>query len=169
MTSRADKLGRMVSLLKLQLRLSEWQLAHLRQQERSLQDEQEWLVGTLNEGKPPAGSSSESIARRLTRASVGARAIQAQASQQLDQVRTESRRVKQFEQVAKAALADKGWSVRQAYEGIAILQGPNGVVEAVSGQQVPGLGRIEEIKNENGRLVVESSGGVIYSSRKATP
>jgi hypothetical protein len=63
----------------------------------------------------------------------------------------------------------KGWSVRQAYEGIAILQGPNGVIEAVLGQQVPGLGRIEEIRNENGRLVVESSGGVIYSSRKATP
>lgn len=63
----------------------------------------------------------------------------------------------------------KGWSVRQAYEGIAILQGPNGVIEAVLGQQVPGLGRIEEIRNENGRLVVESSGGIIYSSRKATP
>jgi len=63
----------------------------------------------------------------------------------------------------------KGWSVRQAYEGIAILQSPNGVVEVVLGQQVPGLGRIEEIRNESGRLVVESSGGVIYSSRKATP
>jgi hypothetical protein len=34
---------------------------------------------------------------------------------------------------------------------------------------VPGLGRIEEIRSENGRLVVEASGGVIYSSRKATP
>jgi hypothetical protein len=63
----------------------------------------------------------------------------------------------------------KGWSVRQAYEGIAILQSPNGVIEAVLGQQVPGLGRIEEIRSENGRLVVESSGGVVYSSRKATP
>jgi hypothetical protein len=61
----------------------------------------------------------------------------------------------------------KGWSVRQAYEGIAILQGPSGVVEAVLGQQVPNLGRIEEIRNENGRLVVETSGGgVIYSGRK---
>jgi hypothetical protein len=60
----------------------------------------------------------------------------------------------------------KGWSVRQAYEGIAILQSPNGVVEIVLGQQVPGLGRVEEIKNENGRLVVETSAGVIYSSRK---
>jgi hypothetical protein len=60
----------------------------------------------------------------------------------------------------------KGWSVRQAYEGIAILQGPNGVVEAVLGQQVPNLGRIEEIRSENGRLVVETSGGVVYSARK---
>jgi hypothetical protein len=61
----------------------------------------------------------------------------------------------------------KGWSVRQAYEGIAILQGPSGVIEAVLGQQVPNLGRIEEIRNENGRLVVETSGGgVVYSARK---
>ena len=105
--SRADKLGRMVSLVKLQLRLSEWQLAQLRQQERSLQDEQEWLVGALNDDKPPAGSSNESIARRLNRTSVDARAIQAQAAQQLDQVRAENRRVKQLEEVAKAALADK--------------------------------------------------------------
>lgn len=107
MTSRADKLGRIVSLVKLQLRLSEWQLAQLRQQERNLHDEQTWLVGVLNERELPAGSSSESIARRLTRTSVGARALQARAAQQLDQVRAENRRVKQLEQVAKAALADK--------------------------------------------------------------
>jgi hypothetical protein len=65
--------------------------------------------------------------------------------------------------------AVKGWSVRDAYEGIAILQGPNGVVEGVLGQQVPGLGRIEEIKSENGRLIVLSSGGAVYSPRKGTP
>lgn len=63
----------------------------------------------------------------------------------------------------------KGWFVRQAYEGIAILQGPNGVVEAVLGQQVPGLGHIDEIKNENGRLVVLSSAGAILSARKGLP
>ena len=107
MTSRADKLGRMVSLVKLQLRLSEWQLAQLRQQERSLQDEQQWLIGALNAGKPPVGSSSEWISRRLNRTSVGARAVEEQASRQLDQVRVETRRVKQLEEVAKAALADK--------------------------------------------------------------
>jgi hypothetical protein len=34
---------------------------------------------------------------------------------------------------------------------------------------VPGLGRIEEIRSENGRLVVLSSSGAVYSARKATP
>src|SRR4051812_15649653 len=65
--------------------------------------------------------------------------------------------------------AVKGWSVKQAYEGVAILQGPGGVVEAVLGQQVPGLGRIEEIRTDNGRLVVLSSAGVILPARKASP
>ena len=107
MTSRADKLNRIVALVKLQLRLSEWQLAQLRQQEQTMQDEEAWLVGTLNEGKAPAGSSSESIARRLNRTSVGARAMKERAAMQLDKVRAENRRVKQLEDVARAALADK--------------------------------------------------------------
>jgi len=63
----------------------------------------------------------------------------------------------------------KGWSVREAYEGVAILQGPDGVVEAVLGQQVSGLGRIEDIRNENGRLVVLSGAGAILSARKGPP
>jgi hypothetical protein len=63
----------------------------------------------------------------------------------------------------------KGWSVRQAYEGIAILQGPNGLVEAILGQQVPGLGHIEGIRNENGRLLVLSSSGAILPARKGLP
>ena len=63
----------------------------------------------------------------------------------------------------------KGWSVRQAYEGIAILQGPNGLVEAILGQQAPGLGHIEEIRNENGRLLVLSSSGAILPARKGLP
>jgi hypothetical protein len=59
-----------------------------------------------------------------------------------------------------------GPPVRQAYEGIAILQGPASVVEVVLGQEVPGLGRIEEMKIENGQLVVVSSAGAIVPGRK---
>lgn len=107
MTSRAEKLGRMVSLMKLQLRLSEWQLAQLRQQEQSLQEEETYLVTALNDMRLPAGSSSDSIARRLTTTGAGARAVQARASRQIDQVRAENRRVKHLEEIAgKAAAAD---------------------------------------------------------------
>jgi hypothetical protein len=107
MKLRTEKLRRMVSLMKLQLRLSEWQLARLRQQEQDLQDEQAYLVGALNGTELPTGASSEFISRRLTTTSVGACAVQAHASQQLDQVQKDSRRVKQLEQVARAALVDK--------------------------------------------------------------
>jgi hypothetical protein len=105
MKSRAEKLARMVSLMKLQLRLSEWQLAQLRQQEQGLQEEEAYLVTALNDMRLPAGSSSESIARRLTTTGAGARAVQAKASRQMDQVRSENRRVKHLEQIARTAAA----------------------------------------------------------------
>ncbi len=106
MKSRAEKLGRMVSLMKLQLRLSEWQLARLRQQEHELQDQEAYLVGALNDMRLPTGSSSESISRRLTATSITARETQALASSQLEQVQAESQRLKQIERIATAAMAN---------------------------------------------------------------
>lgn len=93
--------------MKLQLRLSEWQLAQLRQQQQNLQEEEAYLVTALNEMRLPIGSSSESIARRLATTGAGARAIQAQASRQFDQVRAENRRVKHLEEIARAAAVAK--------------------------------------------------------------
>jgi len=103
MKSRAEKLGRIVSLVKLQLRLSEWQLAQLRQQEYELEDQESYLIGAFNDNQLPIGSSSESISRRLTATSVSARATQARASRQLEQVQAEGHRLKQLERIAKAA------------------------------------------------------------------
>ncbi|MCP3464125.1 hypothetical protein [Bradyrhizobium sp. CCGUVB23] len=107
MTSRAERLTRLVSLMKLQLRLSEWQLVQLRQREQHLQDEEVYLVGALNDAELPAGSSSYSISRRLATTSVGARAVQAEAEKQLGQVHAQSRRVKHLEQVARGVIASK--------------------------------------------------------------
>lgn len=56
-----------------------------------------------------------------------------------------------------------GWSVRRAYEGVAVLAGQPGVIEVAVGQNVPDLGRIEDIKYENGRWLVLTSKGVIRS------
>ena len=58
-----------------------------------------------------------------------------------------------------------GWRVRRAFEGVAVLEGQPGVIEVVLGQEVPNLGRIEEIKYENSRWQVLTSKGVILPSR----
>jgi cell division protein FtsB len=58
-----------------------------------------------------------------------------------------------------------GWRVRRAFEGVAILEGQPGVIEVVLGQEVPNLGRIEEIKYENNHWQVLTSRGVILPAR----
>lgn len=58
-----------------------------------------------------------------------------------------------------------GWRLRRAYEGVAILDGPLGVIEVVQGQDVPSLGRIDDIKFENGRWQVSTREGIILPAR----
>jgi hypothetical protein len=45
------------------------------------------------------------------------------------------------------------------------VEGRYGVVEIAPGDLVPGLGRIQEIKRQDGRWVVVTSRGLIISSR----
>ena len=58
-----------------------------------------------------------------------------------------------------------GWRVRRAYDGAAVLEGKSAVIEVVLGQDVPDLGRIQEIKYENNRWTVLTSRGIILSPR----
>jgi hypothetical protein len=56
-----------------------------------------------------------------------------------------------------------GWRVRRAYDDGAVLEGQYGVIEVVIGQDVPNLGRIQDIRYENGRWQVLTTKGVINS------
>jgi hypothetical protein len=59
-----------------------------------------------------------------------------------------------------------GWVVRDVYRGIAVIQGRRlGMVEVEPGDSVPGIGRIESIKKQDGRWVVVTSKGLITSPR----
>jgi hypothetical protein len=55
----------------------------------------------------------------------------------------------------------EGWNIRRARNGIALIQGRMGLVEIETGDRIPGLGRIEEIRRKDGRWVVVTSRGVI--------
>ena len=69
----------------------------------------------------------------------------------------------------KAAIKNslvEGWSLRKVYgSDAALVEGRYGVVEIVPGDLVPGLGRIQEIKRQDGHWVVVTSRGLIVSSR----
>jgi hypothetical protein len=60
----------------------------------------------------------------------------------------------------------EGWSLRRVYgSDSALVEGRYGVVEIVPGDLVPGLGRIQEIKRQDGHWVVVTSRGLIVSAR----
>jgi hypothetical protein len=58
----------------------------------------------------------------------------------------------------------EGWVLRDLFNGGALIQSPrNGVLEVIPGDNVPGLGRIDAIRRQDGRWVVVTSRGLIVS------
>lgn len=57
-----------------------------------------------------------------------------------------------------------GWVVRHVSRGVAVIQGRRiGAIEVEAGDIVPGVGRIESIRRQDGRWIVLTSKGVIAS------
>ncbi|MFD2183966.1 coiled-coil domain-containing protein [Rhodoplanes azumiensis] len=56
-----------------------------------------------------------------------------------------------------------GWVVRDVRRGIALIEGRYGLVEVETGDTLPGLGRIESIRKQDGRWLVVTSRGVIVA------
>ncbi|MFL6799831.1 MAG: hypothetical protein ACJ8F3_20745 [Xanthobacteraceae bacterium] len=65
---------------------------------------------------------------------------------------------------ANAGLVD-GWVVRDVHRNTALIEGRAGMLEVDKGDVVPGLGRIEAIRKQDGRWIVVTSKGLITSSR----
>jgi hypothetical protein len=55
----------------------------------------------------------------------------------------------------------KGWTLHDIADGVAILEGPNGIRRVKRGDLVPGVGRIESIVRWGKRWIVVTSSGLI--------
>ena len=54
--------------------------------------------------------------------------------------------------------------LRDVFNGGAMIQSPrNGILEVIPGDNVPGLGRIDGIRRQDGRWVVVTSRGLIVA------
>ncbi|MEA2978475.1 MAG: hypothetical protein QOF09_298 [Alphaproteobacteria bacterium] len=59
----------------------------------------------------------------------------------------------------------EGWRLRDFYDGRAIVESRNGTLFRIGpGSNVPGLGKVETIKRENGKVVVVTANGIIAAS-----
>ena len=58
-----------------------------------------------------------------------------------------------------------GWVVRDVQRGTALIEGRMGLVEVDQGDVVPGLGRVDAIRKQDGRWVVVTSKGLIMPPR----
>jgi hypothetical protein len=59
----------------------------------------------------------------------------------------------------------EGWVVRDVYRGTALIEGRMGVIEVDQGEVVPGLGRVDAIRKQDGRWVVVTPKGLIMPAR----
>ncbi len=55
----------------------------------------------------------------------------------------------------------EGWTLRDATNGTATLEGPNGTWRVVRGDTVPGLGKVDSIFQWGNRLMVSTSKGLV--------
>jgi hypothetical protein len=59
----------------------------------------------------------------------------------------------------------EGWRLRDFYSGRALVESRNGTLfEVQPGSNLPGLGKVETVKRENGQVVVATKGGIIAGS-----
>jgi len=57
----------------------------------------------------------------------------------------------------------EGWVLRDVANGGALIEGRQGIFEVYAGDPVPGLGRVDAIRKQDGRWVVVTSKGLIYA------
>jgi hypothetical protein len=57
----------------------------------------------------------------------------------------------------------EGWLVRDVRNGSALIEGRQGIYEVYAGDPVPGLGRVDAIRRQDGRWVVVTSKGLIVA------
>lgn len=65
-------------------------------------------------------------------------------------------------EAAKPVIVD-GWVVRDAAKGAALIEGRNGLLEVYVGDSVPGVGRVDAVRRQDGRWVVVTGKGLIVT------
>ncbi len=140
------------------------------------------LKTALNNAQRTASSQMGKLTERLDRAEKAQAEPAAKLARITETVDRLERRQQQASAPAAVAAADpditgsirkeearppvaEGWRLVDFYQGRAVVESRNGVLfEVGPGSNLPGLGKVETIKRENGRVVVVARNGTILAS-----
>jgi hypothetical protein len=142
-------------------------------------------LATLKAGIANAQRNSSAQFGKLTERLDRTEKAQAEPTAKLAKIQDSIDRLERRQQVAAVAPAPEvtgsvtppkeeskpqiaeGWRLRDFYDGRAIVESRNGTLFRVGpGSNVPGLGRVESIKRENGKVVVVTANGIIAASNE---
>jgi len=145
-------------------------IAQLRAYTKSLSDNVSALKTTVNTTTAVAGQQSAKITEALERIEKAQTEQRKMAAQPAPETTGSIANQKQAAAVPMV-LGDPpttlkppilhDYVVRRVYDGAALIEGRNGIIEVEAGIVAPGLGRIEAIKRQYGRWVVVTARGLI--------
>ena len=81
------------------------------------------------------------------------------ANQRVASVAPETRPTQPYPETRPTTIA--GWALIEVVDGMAVVQGPNGVWRVRHGDMVPGVGRVDSIVRWGNRWIVATSKGLI--------
>jgi hypothetical protein len=82
-----------------------------------------------------------------------------EANQRVASVAPETRPTQPYPETRPTTIA--GWALIEVVDGLAVVQGPNGVWRVRHGDTVPGVGRVDSIVRWGNRWIVATSKGLI--------
>lgn len=127
-------------------------------------------VGAINAAAPPVGVASR---QEASRQEANRQEASRQEASRAEQARAEATRTEPSRAEAartEAARADanrpkvvEGWVLRDVGRGGALIEGRGGLYEVYTGDPVPGLGKVDAIKKQDGRWVVYTTKGLVVA------
>jgi len=106
-----------------------------------------------------AGAATPATAREITGSIASA---SPQATSKSEAPRNETAKSEAKTEVGKLPTVE-GWVLRDVVHGGALIDGRRGMYEVYAGDTIPGLGRIDAVRRQDGRWVVVTSKGLIVA------
>ncbi|WP_257168819.1 hypothetical protein [Bradyrhizobium sp. SRS-191] len=120
-------------------------------------------VGAINAAAPPSGVPMRQEASRAEPARTDASTPSRTEPSRAEPARAETARADAARTEAAKPKVVEGWVLRDVGRGGALIEGRGGLYEVYAGDPVPGLGKVDAIRKQDGRWVVFTTKGLVVA------